>query len=624
KGTVLGIKLHRLVQKKIFDCFTLKKDIMSDKEKLLSHLLSHLSELMPYVKESPGETWKQAEKIYPHIKCALQSSDIYLKTKDTADLLNKIAEYQRLVVNDFNSSLNCNKKALKIYKELNNTVPNADIAHCLNDLGNVCYSNSQFDDALDYYNQSLTIKKKIYKEDHPGIAISLNNLGAVYAQKGQYNTASCFHNQALEIRSAIYQEFHPDIAISLNNLASICVENAQYDDALVYYKQELAIKRQIYKEDHPSIADCLNSLGNVCWNKRQYDDALKYYKQALEINKKMYEENNANIANCLNNLANIYARKDKYDDALKYYKQALEIRKKIYEKNHPSIANILNNSGNICIYKGWYDAALLFHNQALGIRKKVYKMDHLDIANSLNNLKILFNNLGYKYKADSYLKIKNFVSSSNNFLEMPIINLFFDEDDIKMTSRITVKLARTLNRIAGEAKESNWCSGFFIDKTKNMLGDWGVQCFTADFYIREKLQNLYSVDSMEVSKLLCFEAICLGIASQTCLIKNYKCLDEFMEINPGIADVVLKKHPEYFVNTNLLQYYKYYICNQELLQKTLKLVQNMFEHSEIKNEELEHDKNLNTSLTDADSTNLPTVNFAGTTDPDTIDTVGEI
>ena len=158
--------------------------------------------------------------------------------------------------------------------------------------------------------------------------------------------------------------------------------------------------------------------------------------------------------------------------------------------------------------------------------------------------------MGYKYKADSYLNRKQFISSTDNFLDKPIINLFSDADDKEQTSSIITKLPITLNRVAEEASKANWSSGRFISKSTTILGDCGVKGFTDKSCAKEKLGDLYSTDSVKVAKLLCFEAICLGIASQSSFRKNYKCLDEFIKRNPGIADIVLKQHPEYFVNTN--------------------------------------------------------------------------
>ncbi|HJK86939.1 MAG TPA: tetratricopeptide repeat protein [Candidatus Megaira endosymbiont of Nemacystus decipiens] len=505
-----GIKIHRLLQEKVHDSFSIKKDMMSDKDELAANLVSKLSELMPIIGTNPGTKWKKAEEIYPHINCLFQNCNISFKTKSTADLLAKIANYQRLVIYDFDAALNFQQKALKIYQGLGNDTT-SDITDCLNNLGNICVDKGQYDEALKYYNKSLAICEKIYKEDHPSIATSLNNLGTV------------------------------------------CQETGKYDEALKYYKKSLAIYEKIYGTDHPDVSVSLNNLGCV------------------------------------------YSDIGKYNEALKYFQKSLVICKKIYKEDHPSIALSLNNLGGMYFAIGQHDEALKYFQKSLVTYEKRYKADHPYIAVSLDNLNILFNKGGYKYKADSYLKMKKFISSPDDFLDKPIINLSSDTYDIELTfSIITKLLPETLNRVAEKASKANWSSGFFISKATPILGDWGVKGFTSDSHIKEKLGDLYSTNNMKLAKLLCFEAICLGIASQSSARKNYKCLDEFIKRNPGITDIVLKQHPEYFVNAKLLQHCKGYIQDKKLLGEVLEAANNRFKVSEVevKDEEMEDDENI--------------------------------
>ncbi|HJK86923.1 MAG TPA: tetratricopeptide repeat protein [Candidatus Megaira endosymbiont of Nemacystus decipiens] len=552
-----GIKIQRLLQEKVHDSFIIKKDVMSDKDELAANLVSKLSELMPMVERNPDEKWKQAEEIYPHVECLFQNCNISFKTKSTADLLAKIANYQCLVIYDFDAALNCGKKALKIYQNLgNDTTPN--IANCLNNLGFVYWENGKYGEALKYHKKAVVIREKIYGRDHPDIATSFNNVGLAYRAKGEYDEALKYHRKSLAIREKIYKEDHPDIAMSLNNLGTVYLSKGQYDEALKYYKKSLAIRKKIYKEDHQYIASSLNNLGNVYHDKGQYDEALKCHNESLAISEKIYGRDHQYIASSLNNLGFVYQAQGKYDEALKCYNKSLAIKEKVYNGPHP------------CIDR------------------------------SLNNLQMLFSKLknkgGYKYKADSYLNMKKFISSPDNFLDKPIINLSSDAEDIELTSNIITKFPITLNRVAEEASKANWSSGFFISKATPILGDWGVQGFTSDSHIKNimNMVGISSPENIKLFKLLCFEAICLGIASQSSGRKNYKCLDEFIKINPGIADIVLKQHPEYFVNTNLLKHCKDHIQDKKLLGEVLESANNRFKVSEmeVKNEDMEDEENI--------------------------------
>jgi len=47
----------------------------------------------------------------------------------------------------------------------------------------------QYNEAKEYYEKALIIRKKIFGEEHAGVATSYNNLGIVYQDLGQYNEA---------------------------------------------------------------------------------------------------------------------------------------------------------------------------------------------------------------------------------------------------------------------------------------------------------------------------------------------------------------------------------------------------------------------------------------------------
>ncbi|MBW8060808.1 MAG: tetratricopeptide repeat protein, partial [Solirubrobacterales bacterium] len=95
-------------------------------------------------------------------------------------------------------------------------------ADALNNIGYIYNLQGNPDKALEYYLQSLEIRKEI--NDKRGIAESLNNIGAIYKNQGNPDKALEYYLQSLEIQKEINVE-HPEesgnkqgIAISLNNI----------------------------------------------------------------------------------------------------------------------------------------------------------------------------------------------------------------------------------------------------------------------------------------------------------------------------------------------------------------------------------------------------------------------
>lgn len=111
------------------------------------------------------------------------------------------------------------------------------------------------------------------------------------------------------------------------------------------------------------------------------------------------------------------------------------------------------------------------------------------------------------------------------------------DDDIDLTVELTIKLAKTLNSITTQSQKAIWTSTISAE----------VKGYVTNKNINISLKKLFSKvgvseKMIESTKLLCFEAICLGINAQPNAPKNYKYLDRFIEKYPEIANVALKQH----------------------------------------------------------------------------------
>ncbi|WP_341751186.1 tetratricopeptide repeat protein [Candidatus Tisiphia endosymbiont of Piscicola geometra] len=324
-----------------------------------------------------------------------------------------LIHYRLLQYKEAQSNL---EEALKTAFNQNNLQKHLRLMHML---GNAYYVMGQYDQAIEKYQESLEMRKLIYKDEpHPAIADSLNNLGEAYRNKGQYDQAIEKSQESLEMMKLIYKdEPHPAIAGSLNNLGSAYQAKGQYDQAIEKYQESLKIKKLIYKDEpHPDIAASLNNLGVAYKAKGQYDQAIEKYQESLKINKLLYkDEPHPAIAGSLHNLGIAYADKGQYDQAIEKYQESLKINKLIYkDEPHPDIAASLHNLGSAYDSKGQYDQAIEKYQESLKINKLIYKDEpHPDIAASLNNLGEAYRNKGqYDQAIEKFqesLKIKKLI-----------------------------------------------------------------------------------------------------------------------------------------------------------------------------------------------------------------------
>ncbi len=151
--------------------------------------------------------------------------------------------------------------------------------------GNKQYKVSQFQAALQYYQQALTIYREI--GDRNGVGSSLNNLGSAYDALGQYQNAIQFYQQSLAIKREIGDRSGE--GVTLSNIGLLLAKQNQPQLAIIFYKQSVNVreairqdirglpkeKQQSYTEtiadDYRSLADLLLKQDRVLEAQRVLD-----------------------------------------------------------------------------------------------------------------------------------------------------------------------------------------------------------------------------------------------------------------------------------------------------------------------------------------------------------------
>ncbi|HEY9246138.1 MAG TPA: tetratricopeptide repeat protein, partial [Candidatus Methanoperedens sp.] len=137
--------------------------------------------------------------------------------------------------------------------------------------------------AIEYYEQALSIDKEVYGERHPNVAIRLNNIGGAWHALGDSKKAISYYEQALSIDKEVYGERHPDVAIDLSNIGAAWDALGDSKKAISYYDQALSIDKEVYGKRHPNVAIRLNNIGAAWDALGDSKKAISYYDQALSI-----------------------------------------------------------------------------------------------------------------------------------------------------------------------------------------------------------------------------------------------------------------------------------------------------------------------------------------------------
>ncbi|MFC2141194.1 tetratricopeptide repeat protein, partial [Acidobacteriota bacterium] len=265
-----------------------------------------------------------------------------------------------------------------ILEEKNQELANEYDAFLLNETAFALKNLGDYQEAIKYYGQALTIDRRIYGKEHLNVARDLNNLGSAWRALGEPGKAIEYYEEALRtVRAGDLKSKHPNFAGTiLDNLGSAWSGKGYYDKAIEYYEKTLATWKKEYGERHPHVAITLNNLGSAWNNLENHQKAAAYFKQALTIDLSVFGKMHPDVATDLNNLGAVSYDLGDYPKAIEYYEEALTIWWKIYQEKHQNTAVTLFNLGKAYFALGQKEKAKKCFEEAYAIFKDLFEPEH--------------------------------------------------------------------------------------------------------------------------------------------------------------------------------------------------------------------------------------------------------
>lgn len=218
-----------------------------------------------------------------------------------------------------------------------------------------------YDSASQYYNQALSIFKKLNKQKKRTQVI--NNLGALQEQQGNYPQALEYYFQSMRLCDSAGLKKGKSRA--LINIGVIYNNQENYDEALKYYEQAIPIKREL--GDSKGEALLYNNIGIVYYYQDNFEKVLEYFKRSLNIYREIGDLRSQSMP--YYNIAEIYLEQKAYKEALYYYKKSYEIDKTLGER--ASQAETLGTIGAVYAQLGQMEDALRVQHEAVRLLKEV-------------------------------------------------------------------------------------------------------------------------------------------------------------------------------------------------------------------------------------------------------------
>lgn len=253
---------------------------------------------------------------------------------------------------------------------------------------------------------TILLSLKENKENPKNLAKIYMMISKIYKDMGEYPKSLNTTFKAVSIREKIYGENHPSTIISYHNIGILYTLMNDYPSGLKYLNKALSKTKNLLNKDNSNIAYYYQSLGSIYALIEDYSISLKHFNKALEIYStiEFSNENSLTIAIIYNNLSKIYESMGNYEEALEYLYKSLAINEKILGKRHPVTATNYNNIGFIYSLQLKYLGTILYLSKALKIRENLLGVNHTSTTSTYNNLGLAYHSIGQQNKALQYLQ----------------------------------------------------------------------------------------------------------------------------------------------------------------------------------------------------------------------------
>ncbi len=243
----------------------------------------------------------------------------------------------------------------------------------------------QVDDAFRQAGTSLSMARRLIKEDDPFLASIIKGMAYRTKSSGRHADALALFDEALDMQRRRHPLGDLSTADTLSEKGTLHGELGQIAEILSCSDEAYSIAKRIFKRPHPDLAGWINNLGFALDAVGQSAKALPHLVNAREMYQLLYPGDYPETAMALSNEAHCLHTLGRFDEALPKFKGASEMIQRLFPENHPAVARVIDNVGFCLMSLGRSGDALPLLRQALRLTQSVDGGDNQDLARYLNN-----------------------------------------------------------------------------------------------------------------------------------------------------------------------------------------------------------------------------------------------
>jgi tetratricopeptide (TPR) repeat protein/DNA-binding CsgD family transcriptional regulator len=296
------------------------------------------------------------QQAYLIAKQVLDLYEQYLSHENQAHILRLIGII-KLENSEFEIALQYLEESLSIFKYLDQDY---NAALCLHDMARIYYSYSNYSVALEYFEKVLLEFEK--NNDKIRIGKIKNNIAMIYHVQAEYHQAISLYLEAI----LIYNEYNvkSDLATSLSNLGVAYKGISDYENSFLSFQKAITIFEELNMSHH--LAQCIGNIGVNYRELHDYERSIEYLKKSVTMHQELGLING--MAMFIGNLGITYSQMGNHVQSLEYLKEAYQLYKYLHQEVESAL--FACNIGHGYYLFGKYEQALQYSHESLPILQK--------------------------------------------------------------------------------------------------------------------------------------------------------------------------------------------------------------------------------------------------------------
>lgn len=260
------------------------------------------------------------------------------------------------------------------------------VAQSLHNLTLVASRRGDYVQAVALGQQTLALKRKVMRPDHPSRARTMALVAGAERELGNYDEAEKLLRGALTIMKKAWGEHHLDVLAAEGDLAFVRHLEGHWQEAEKRQREVLALKRQYLGTEHREVALTLDELGRQLEDQGKLADAETELRASLQMRQHLYPDDHPSVAHARYELGRLLLRRSQPQQAEPLLLAALAAQRKALPANHPAIADTLRAVARLRLVQKKPSAAVPLAQQGVAILRHGFPAGHLRIAEGRETL----------------------------------------------------------------------------------------------------------------------------------------------------------------------------------------------------------------------------------------------